>query len=95
MRHRKLVRRIYPLTRGDESATYSLVVTLTIYEQEGQVSGSSTIMNYDLSQMGNHFVSPYRRGRFAQVQFGTVGSDVGQPWELHGYDWDLLPGGAR
>ena len=96
LRHRSLVRRIYPLGHQLGTGIYPLNVTLYMYEQAQSVTpASSTSMPFDISLLGNHFVAPYRRGRFAQVKFGTDGSTTGQPWDLAGYDWDVVPGGMR
>lgn len=94
-RARNMVRRVYPFVRQQPGVSYTLICTTTVYEQEGQITGSSTVNNFDMTMPsgGLSFVSPYRRGRLAGVQFGTLGSTTGQPWELSGYDWDILPGG--
>jgi hypothetical protein len=92
-RHRNVIRRVFPFVRQLPSAAYSLLVTTTVYDTEGQAVGSSTVSNYSLNSgaEGLTSVKPRRRGRFAQVQFGATGG----PGELHGYDTEILPGGER
>lgn len=88
-RMRGLVRRIYPFC---DLRSNPMDVTLRLMDH---ANGPPTITQTDSFDQslpeGGHFVSPFRRGRFAEVQFG---SDT-EGWALSGYDWDLTPGGLR
>ena len=91
-RGKGLVKRIYPLAK--KLSGYSLTVTTTVYNQiDG--AGSSTVQTWPMDESGNRFVVPYRRGVWFDVQFGTAGSTTGQPWELQGYDVDVVEAGER
>jgi len=88
---RGLVARIYPFVT---QFVTPLDVTLNLSDH---AMGSPTIMHtmeFDQNLVeGGHFVSPYRRGRFMEIKFGTDGPS--EPWEISGYDVDVRPGGAR
>lgn len=90
-RMRGMVRRVYPFVTAF-STTLDVTTRLT-----DNAMGPITITQTDSFDQtlpeGGHFVSPFRRGRFVENQFGTAGP--GQPWELSGYDMDLTSGGKR
>ncbi len=59
-------------------------------------SGTLTAVDtsqFDITLSGDRFVTPYRRGRYLEVQFRTAGPN--EPWEIEGYDVDLKGGGRR
>ncbi len=99
LRHRSLIKRVYPMTKGLLGSTYLMNVTTTVFDQADQAAstGSSTVNQFDMSMAVSttQWVAPYRRGRFMQVKFGTDGSASGQPWELQGYDIDVVQGGMH
>jgi hypothetical protein len=92
-RARNIVWKVYPLVRQLPAASYQLIVTTTVFDTEGQSTGTSTVQNFPLTAGADSttFIKPRTRGRLAQVQFGCTGG----PAELHGYDWAILPAGTR
>lgn len=93
-RGRGLVSRVYPLVDRIDMAGYDLTVTTTVYDHIA-AAGSSTVQTFPLNASGRRFITPYRRGVWFDVQFGTLGSSTGQPWELQGYDVDIRAGGEQ
>ncbi len=92
-RQRGMVNRVYPFVHsiaGDDP----LVVTTYYYDH---ASGDPVITDekeFDLSQPEDlNFVTPYRRGRYFEVQFGVDDSDT--VYELDGYDVETRYGGSR
>lgn len=89
-KNRGLLRRIYPFVSqldGDLQVT-------SRYSDHANGPVTSTeenLMDLTLPEEG-HFVTPYRRGRFYELEFGR---DDGDPYELEGYDLDVIPGGVR
>lgn len=94
-RHRSLLQRLYPITDNDPSGDYTLDVTVSFYEQAGGPLREVRTYPFDLTLTSNNFVSIFRRARYFQVQFGTSAGGVGRPWDLHGYDLDVVEGGRR
>jgi hypothetical protein len=88
-RTRGLLARIYPF-----AAQFDGDLTVTSMYSD-HADGAPTIVQEDIFDMnlveGGHFVTPYRRGRFFEVQFGTPGN----PWQISGYDIDARSGGKR
>jgi hypothetical protein len=89
-RERGLLKRIYPFV-----APSTGVLEITPYFTDhaaGDLMPTDTL-DFDLTlPEGLHFVSPFRRGRFWTVVFG---SSAGVPWKLDGYDFDVVQGGLR
>lgn len=90
-RLRGLVRRVYPfVTRFDNE------IDVTVYLSD-HAMGPATITHTDAFDQtlpeGGHFTSPFRRGRFMELEFSSDGP--GQPWEISGYDLELDSGGKR
>lgn len=89
-KERGLLRRVYPFAS-------KLVGNLQVISKySDHASGPVTtqeenLMDLDLPQEG-HFVTPYRRGRFFELEFRR---DDGDAWELEGYDTDIIRGGYR
>lgn len=87
---RGLLKRVYPYL----TELLGEITVRTFYSDHA--SGSATILQDDLFDLSlpqeGHFVSPFRCGRFFEVQ---IGSSDGLPWELDGYDVDVAPGGRR
>lgn len=87
---RGLVTRIYPFVHKVTDGSFDVTTYMADH-----ASGAYTIaetLSFDLDLLeGGHFVTPYRRGRFFAVEFG---SDDGA-WEMDGYDVDIRPGGFR
>lgn len=96
-RRRNLVARLYPFAKEfPGSSNYKLDVTLHLADH---ASGPTTLagpFEFDLTlPEGLHFVSPFRRARYVEVEFGTSAASPAELWELEGYDIDVLAGGAR
>ncbi len=93
-RMRGLVARIYPFSTQFPSGTYDLDVTVHLADQANSGITASATFGLDISAPeGEYFISPFRRARYVEIEFGTGGSN--QPWELAGYDVDFKPGGRR
>lgn len=89
-RMRGLLARVYPFaTRFPGSA---LLVKTRMYDSAaGPIQFTDTqSLDLELAE-GAYFVSPFRAGRFFELQFETTGT----AWELAGYDLDVRPGGRR
>lgn len=88
-RMRALVARIFPFT-GQLNATLDVTLWLADFATSTALNGGT--YQYDTSHVeGEFFVTPYRRARYVEVQFGTD-SD---PWTLEGYDILFRQGGQR
>ncbi len=92
-RMRGLISRVYPFITERPSTSYSLNVKLLVSDHAGGAGDFTDAESFDVDLQGNHFVSPFRVGRFFEVQFETTGAS--QPWELEGYDVDIRRGGMR
>lgn len=93
-RMRGLLRRVYPFATRFAASGHSLDVTVRLCEHaSGPITAQETFaFPLDLAE-GAHFVSPFRRARYFELEFGTDGP--GEPWELEGYDIDPDTGGRR
>lgn len=90
-RMRGLLARVYPFASQFENP---LQVTVYMSDHAAGPSTSSSVLAFDQTlPEGGHFVSPYRRGRYTEIAFGTSGPS--QPWEISGYDIDVKKGGYR
>lgn len=88
-RMRGLLARVYPYS---EQTSVPLTVTSRLGDHaEGPVTITDSKTFDGTLPEGGHFVSPYRAGRFFELQFSTDGS----PWSISGYDADIKPGGFR
>ena len=91
-RMRGLIARLYPFTTKFENVDLEVRTRLTDFAQ-GPISVIDT-QTFDQSlPEGGHFVSPFRRARFVEFEFGTDGPS--EPWEIGGYDVDMKRGGMR
>lgn len=91
---RGLVKRIYPFATEFPSATYGLKVTLHLADHANGSTEANDVLELDLTlPESTFFVSPFRRARYIEVEFGTDGP--AEPWELAGYDIDAVSGGRR
>lgn len=89
-RERSLLRRVYPFTTA-LGQTLEVTPYFADHASGSLVSGGT--FNFDTTLLeGQNFVSPFRRGRFMSLQFG---SSAGDPWVLEGYDIDVTGGGKR
>jgi hypothetical protein len=89
-RERGLVRRIYPYVLAQAS---SMFVRPWLADSAGGQLRDGGSYAFDVNQpQEGHFVSPFRRGRFVSVEFGST---TGEPWALQGYDLDMNEGGSR
>lgn len=88
-RMRGLLTRVYPFS---EEIVGTLDVTCRFADHaEGDVTITHT-EEFDSSlPEGGHFVSPFRRGRYYELEFGTDGT----AWSISGYDVDVREGGRR
>lgn len=93
-RMRALLSRVYPFAKAPSGGSHNLNVTVRLYEHaSGQQDEEETFLfDLGLGEEG-HFVSPFRRARFAELEYGTPGP--GEDWGLDGYDTDVKPGGRR
>lgn len=91
-RERHLLSRVYPFVRPFNN---DINITVNMYDHASTFTAvSSTAWTYDQNLTeSDFFVTPYRRGRFLELTFGTNG--ISKPWELEGYDLDIKPGGKR
>lgn len=90
-RERNLVRRIYPYATDISGQT----LDVNLYVSDHANGTATQVTNQQFSEdlpEGAHFVSPFRRGRFFEVEFA---SPQGTSWEIAGYDVDITPGGKR
>lgn len=90
---RGLIRRIEVFAEQRPAATYSLTVTPFVAEQQAGPLTSLGNFAYDLTQAGERFVSIFKAGRYAEIEFGTNG--VNEGWELQGYQALITPAGRR
>lgn len=89
-RMRGLLARVYPF--AGQFAGTTMYVSIRLADH---ASGPVTAIQVeefltDLDE-GEHFVTPYRRARYFELEFGTDG----QAWQISGYDTDGKPGGNR
>jgi len=88
-RMRGLLTRVYPFS---EEIVGTLNVTCRFADHaEGAVTITNTETFDSSLPEGGHFVSPFRRGRYYELEFGTDGT----AWSISGYDVDVKQGGLR
>ena len=90
-----IVKRVYMFTEALPSAGYDLAVNVLTTNQANGTTTSQSSLGYDLTQSvsGNPFVSPFVAGRYYQVKISVDG--VGRPFNLAGYDTEIVRGGKR
>lgn len=89
-RMRGLLSRIYPFAR---QITGNLHVLSYFSDHASGPNTTVEDLTFDTSlPEGGHFVTPYRRGRYFELEFRT---NDGTPWELDGWDYDARIGGRR
>ena len=88
-RERGLLTRVYPFM-GQTAGN----LDVNIYTAD-HAAGSAPLVGsfpFDLSlPEGGHFVSPFKAGRFVEIEFGTTG----HLWISEGYDTDVRKGSMR
>jgi hypothetical protein len=88
-RMRGLFARLYPFAT---QLVGNLTCTLRLCDH---AAGEITVTDQQSFDMTlppeRHFTSPYRRGRYFELEFGTPG----HAWELSGWDIDVKAGGRR
>lgn len=90
-RVRGLLTRVYPFV---SVLTTPVNVTVQLADSANGNTMISDVQSFDQTQPeGGHFTVHYRRGRFFEVKFSSIG--LNQPWEIAGYDTDVRPGGKR
>lgn len=90
-RMRGLLRRVYPYVQQFQN---DLNVTAYLSDHAaGPATITDTIAFPQTLDEGEHFISPFRRGRFYWLEFGTEGPS--QPYILEGWDVQIDPGGYR
>jgi hypothetical protein len=90
-RERNLIRRVYPFASNISSHT--LKVNIYVSDHAAGDATLATSLDFDETLVeGGHFVSPFKRGRYFEVEFA---SPTGTSWELSGYDVDVTNGGKR
>lgn len=88
-RMRGLLARIYPFAT---QLVGFLTCTLRLCDHAAGEISTIDQQSFDMTLPAErHFVSPYRRGRYFELEFGTPG----HAWELSGWDIDVKPGGMR
>lgn len=87
--NRGLIQRIYAFAKELVVASSSLDVVLRLCDNaHGSPAVTTSAFPLDLSlPEGKFFVSPFRRARFAEVEFQM--NQAAGVWELAGYDWKL------
>lgn len=89
-RMRGLLARIYPFV---EEFQNNLQVTARLFNSASAEPDITDTFEFPQTlAIGAHFQSIYRRGRFAEVQFGSA---TGLPYVVDGYDIDVKKGGFR
>lgn len=87
---RDMLTRVYPFAH---TLPFNLEVTLLMGDNVGGTISNKGTQLFDQNMPeGGHFVSFYRRGRVAELQFG---SSNGDPWIIDGWDYDIVKGGRR
>lgn len=90
-RMKGLLTRVYPILTTFSSNVFVIALMSDAADAEWTIIDTQT---FNQSQAeGAHFSTHYRRGRFFEIQFGTLGPS--QPWEVAGYDFDVRRGGRR
>jgi hypothetical protein len=89
-RMRGLLARVYPFVEQYVGTTLDITTRLSEHASGPVTATDIQEFMTDLDE-GEHFVTPYRRGRYFELQFGTTGA----AWALSGYDTDAKPGGRR
>lgn len=87
---RGLVSRVYPFATKVIDGAFNVTVRLADHASGPYTISHTLAFDLDLPE-GAHFVTPYRRGRFFAVEFGSASG----AWELEGYDTDIRTGGMR
>lgn len=91
-RDKSLLQRVYPFTQT-ASGGEIYVQTLMYNNAAGAIPSTSVTNMFALQgEEGKHFVSPFKRGRYYQLQFGTLDDSV---FRLEGWDTDGVQGGYR
>lgn len=93
IRHKGVVRRVYPMVESLPSADHTLQVRVYTTDEPGGLTSLEFQGEYDMTQTGNHFLSPRISARYVELEFRT--SAAGEIWNLLGYDIDVVPGGER
>lgn len=88
---RGLVTRVYPWVTSFNTPVLVSVNLTDFGAKEGVIHDTQS---FDQTMPeGAHFTNHYRRGRYVEIGFSTIAAS--QPWELHGFDMDIKPGGRR
>lgn len=88
-RNRGLLKRVYPFA---QKLAQTLDVEVFLADHASGPSVSGGVFEFDtLLPEGAHFVSPFRRARFYELQYGSAGLG----WALEGWDTDIVKGGNR
>lgn len=90
-RQRGLLRRVYPFV-----APFANPVSVDVRVMDhamGAVTGQSSFSFDQTLPEGQHFVSPFRRGRYLEIGFSTEA--VNEAWKLSGLDVEIVSGGSR
>jgi hypothetical protein len=89
-RMRALMRRVYPF-----ALQFSNPLTVKVHMSDHAAGPITLTQSDEFDQslvQGEHFVSPFRAGRFYEIEFAQ---DDGLPYSLEGYDTDVSSGGMR
>lgn len=99
-RMRGLLSRVYPFASSEigDDGTIRVRVYASDHASGPSVLVSELDFSLDLNTpafgMAEHAVKPYRRGRYMELEIGSLGGEA-DAWSLDGYDVDVKPGGMR
>jgi len=93
LRHKGMMRRLYPMVETLPSATHSLTVRLHTSDTPGGKTQQEYEGAYPMTQATNHFLSPRIMARYVELEVRT--EEAGHIFDLLGYDIDVVPGGER
>lgn len=93
-RMRALIARVSPFVNNQDSIPSDFLVTLHLTDYaDGNTTASETLA-YPLPPLEDYyFVTPYRRARYVEYEFGS--NSIGATWEFTGYDRVIRLGGNR
>jgi hypothetical protein len=90
-RMRGLLRRLYPFV-SPFNAPLTLTCGFADFASGVVTSAPTFTFDQSMSKQGQFMVPVYRRGRYLDLSMGDA---TGNPWQINGYDMDILPGGMR
>ncbi len=93
-RMRALIARVSPFVNNSDGSIFDFLVTLHLANYADGDTTASETLSYPLPPVEDYyFVTPYRRARYVEYEFGS--NSVGATWEFTGYDRVIRLGGNR